>query len=304
MAIDRGTTITYTEHEGSIVLTSSDMPGDVDITLPFTGDLASVDPHWGSYIAAMAVQMGATTGLRGHVTSDIPAGAGLSSSAALECAIGLALGFDGTPLQLSQAARRAEHEATGVPTGIMDQLSIAAGVEGHATMIDCHSLEVTPSPIPDGIDIVVKFIVHRTLEGSAYADRVRECAEAEAEIGPLRLATVADTTAIDDELIRRRARHVISENQRVRDFAAALAASDFVNAGRIMRVGHFSLSHDFGTSTPVMDAAVAAVDALPGVYGTRMTGGGFGGCIVALAEPGAVTDGWVVTPSAGARHLS
>lgn len=303
MAIDRGTTITFTEHDGSVALTSSDLAGEVEVALPFTGDPASVDPHWGSYIAAMAKQIGATAGLRGHVTSDIPAGAGLSSSAALECAIGLALGFDGTPLELSQAARRAEHEATGVPTGIMDQLSIAAGLQGHATMIDCHSLEVTPYRVPDGIDIIVKFIVHRTLEGSAYADRVSECARAEAEIGPLRLATVADTAAIVDDVIRRRARHVISENQRVRDFAEALTASDFAEAGQIMRDGHTSLSEDFGTSTPLMDAAVAEIDALPGVYGTRMTGGGFGGCIVALAEPGAVTDGWLVIPSAGARHL-
>ncbi len=86
----------------------------------------------------MAQELGATRGLTGHLVSDIPAGAGLSSSAALECAIGLALGFDGTPLELAQIARRAEHSATGVPTGIMDQLCIAAATDGHATLIDCH----------------------------------------------------------------------------------------------------------------------------------------------------------------------
>lgn len=304
MAIDRGTTITYTDHGHSIVLTSSDVAGELTIDLPFTGRSAEVEPHWGAYVAAMAREVGATSGIRGHIVSDIPAGAGLSSSAALECAVGIALGFEGTPLELSQAAQRAEHEATGVPTGIMDQLSIAAGIEGHATMIDCYTHEVTPCVIPPGLDIVVKFIVHRTLEGSGYADRVAECARAEAEIGPLRLATPADAETIADDLIRRRARHVVTENQRVRDFAAALRSGDFVEAGRIVSEGHASLRDDFHVSTPVMDAAVAELDALPGVHGSRMTGGGFGGCIVALAEPGAITDGWSVSASAGARLLS
>lgn len=304
MAIDRGTTITYVDNGNSIALTSSDVAGELSIDLPFSGPSTAVEPHWGAYVAAMAREVGASSGIRGHIVSDIPAGAGLSSSAALECAVGLALGFEGTPLELSQAAQRAEHEATGVPTGIMDQLSIAAGIEGHATMIDCHTYEVTPCVIPSGLDIVVRFIVHRTLEGSAYADRVAECALAEAEIGPLRLATRSDVESIADDLIRRRARHVTTENQRVRDFAVALGASDFLEAGRIMQEGHASLRDDFETSTPVMDAAVAELDSLPGVHGSRMTGGGFGGCIVALAEPGAITDGWLVSPSAGARLLS
>ena len=304
MAIDRGTTLTYAAHDDSIELTSDDAPGPLSIPIPFEGDVAAVEPHWGSYIAAMATEVGGLSGLRGHVVSDIPAGAGLSSSAALECAVGLALGFDGTPLELAQAARRAEHRATGVPTGIMDQLSIASGVAGHATLIDCHSLEVTPHVVPDEIDVVVKFIVHRTLEGSEYADRVAECERAEAEIGPLRLATPDDAERIADDIARRRARHVVAENRRVRDFAAALAAGDYVTAGRIMTAGHESLRDDFDVSTTQMDAAVAGLDAHPGVFGTRMTGGGFGGCIVALCEPGAITDGWVVTASAGARHVS
>ena len=236
--------------------------------------------------------------------SNIPAGAGLSSSAALECAIGLALGFDGTPLALSQAAQRAEHRATGVPTGIMDQLAIASGVAGHATLIDCHSLEVSPHVVPDDIDVVVKFIVHRTLEGSEYADRVAECARAEAEIGPLRLATLDDVERISDDVAKRRTRHVVTENQRVRDFAEALAAGNYVEAGRIMTEGHVSLRDDFDVSTAQMDTAVADINGRPGVYGTRMTGGGFGGCIVAICEPGAITDGWIVKASNGARRIS
>ncbi len=303
MAIDRGTTITYTTLPDSIELTSADAPGVVSVALPFGGDPAAVDPHWGAYIAAMASEIGTQHGLRGHLVSDIPAGAGLSSSAALECAIGLALGFDGSPLELARAAQRAEHRATGVPTGIMDQLSIAAGIAGHASMIDCHSLEVTAHEVPDDIDVVVKFIAHRTLEGSDYTTRVGECRQAEALVGPLRLATIDDVERIADPVVRRRARHVVTENQRVRDFAVALDRRDYAEAGRIMIEGHASLRDDFEVSTPLMDAAVTEIGAQPGVYGTRMTGGGFGGCLVALCAPGAITEGWVVTPSAGARRV-
>ncbi len=304
MAIDRGTTLTYTGYDGSIELTSDAAAGTLSVPVPFVGDAASIEPHWGSYIAAMSREIGATQGLRGHLVSDIPAGAGLSSSASLECAIGLALGFDGTPLELSQAAQRAEHQATGVPTGIMDQLSIASGVAGHATLIDCHSLEVTPHVVPDEIDVVVRFIAHRTLEGSEYADRVAECTRAEDEIGPLRLATLDDVARISDEVARRRARHVVNENQRVRDFATALAAGGYAEAGRIMTEGHASLRDDFDVSTAQMDAAVERINAMPGVFGTRMTGGGFGGCLVAICEPGALTEGWVVEASDGARRVS
>jgi galactokinase len=184
----------------------------------------------------------------------------------------------------------------------MDQLTIAAGVEGHALLIDCGELTVTPSPVPAGVDVVVRFVAHRTLVGSAYAERVAECAAAEAVIGPLRTATAADTARIEDPVVRARARHVIDENQRVRDFAEALAAGDLAAAGRLMREGHASLRDLYETSTPVMDAAVEAWNATPGVYGARMTGGGFGGCIVALAEPGAIDDGWVVRAVAGASR--
>ncbi len=303
MAIDRGTTLTYTRGGDSIVLTSDDAEGTVEVGVPIVGAPDLVEPQWGAFVAAMAEQLGTTEGLRGHVVSDIPAGAGLSSSAALECAIGLALGFDGSPLELAEAAQRAEHRATGVPTGIMDQLSIAAGQQGHATLIDCHRLEVTPHPIPDDLEIVVRFVAHRTLVGSAYADRVAECVRAEQEIGPLRLATIADVDRIADETVRRRARHVVTENARVTEFANALQAGDYDAAGKLMTAGHDSLRDDFETSTPQMDTAVATAGALPGVFGARMTGGGFGGCIVTIGRRGAVTDGWVVAPSAGARRV-
>lgn len=304
MAIDRGTTIDFDVGGNAIELRSDAEDDAVRIELPVEVDPSAVTPRWGTYLAAMARELHATTGIVGTVTSTIPAGAGLSSSAALECAVGLALGFEGPPVELAQIAQRAEHAATGVPTGIMDQLCIAAARRGTATMIDCHTLEVTLVDVPDDIDVVVRFVAHRTLVGSAYADRVAECRAAEAVLGPLRSTTIDAIGAAElDEVVRRRARHVVTENQRVVDFAAALAAGDYPAAGALMVAGHRSLAHDFETSTPTMDRAVDELVASPGVYGARMTGGGFGGCVVAICEPGALTDGWVVAASDGARRL-
>jgi len=303
MAIDRGTTLSGTRRHGGVILTSDDAPGRVEIALPFVGDPASLDPRWASFVAAVAAELGATDGIEGHLRSNIPAGAGLSSSAALMCAVALALGFDGTPLELARHARRAEHAATGVPTGIMDQYCIAAAVAGHAMLIDCDDLSIEQVPVPDDIDIVVRFIAHRTLRGSAYRDRVEECARAEDEIGPLRSATAYEVNSITDPTARKRARHVVHENQRVRDFAAALRRADYPTLGNLLRASHASLRDEFDTSTPHMDAAVDELNAIDGVFGARMTGGGFGGCVVAICEPGALQDGWVVTASAGARVL-
>ena len=307
MAIDRGTTIAFEPDDERISLVSDAEADPIVIDLPVIGDPRTFTPQWGSYVAAMAREVGATAGIRGALRSDIPAGAGLSSSAALECAIGLALGFDGTPTDLALAAQRAEHAATGVPTGIMDQLCIAAAAEGHATMIDCHTLEITQVPIPTDIDIVVEFVAHRTLVGSAYADRVAECARAETVIGPLRNATLDDIERARhrlDDIAWRRARHVVTENERVRAFASALGDGDYDRAGRLMNTGHESLCADFETSTATMDDAVHRLASTAGVFGARMTGGGFGGCIVALCEPGSVTTGWLVHAARGAHHVN
>ena len=307
MAIDRGITLTARADPAVVHLTTDAAAGSVEIVLPVVGDVDAVTPRWGAYVAAMACEMRATTGLRGRLASDIPAGAGLSSSAALECVVGLALGFVGTAPDLARTARRAEHRATGVPTGIMDQLCIASATTGNATLIDCHLGTVEQVAVPDEIDVVVRFVAHRTLIGSPYADRVAECARAEDEIGPLRTATIDDVERIDDATIRGRARHVVTENQRVRDFAGALRRADYAELGRLMLDGHRSLRDDFDTSTEQMDAAVGSIAAREGVFGARMTGGGFGGCLVALCSPGALDDegdAWIVRASTGARVLS
>lgn len=301
MAIDRWTTIDFEERGTMVHLSSDDDPEPLsfDPAAPFDPNMT---PRWGRYVAAVASLVDSPRPIEGRVSTTIPVGAGLSSSAALEVAAALALGCTLPAPELAAMARRAEHLATGVPTGIMDQLCIASARQGHGTLIDCRTLDVTHVAIPDDVNIVVRFIAHRTLEGSEYADRVAQCRAAESIIGPLRDAVPTDLPRITDPVVRRRARHVVSENLRVTSFVDALHAGDHVLAGQIMTEGHRSLSADFGTSTAAMDAAVDDLLSRPGVFGARMTGGGFGGCVVALCEPDAAVDGWRVSP-VGAAHL-
>lgn len=294
MAIDRWTTIDFTDSpDQRVTFTSSGEQGTVDFDITAELDPA-MTPRWGRYVAAVASAMASPRPIHGVISTTIPVGAGLSSSAALEIAIALSFGFSGTALELAQLTQLAEHHATGVPTGIMDQLCIASARQGHATMIDCTSFKVTHVAIPEDVEFVVRFIAHRILQGSEYADRVAQCAQAESIIGPLRDATLTDIASISDTLIAGRAAHVITENQRVINFADALSHRDFLRAGQIMTDGHNSLAHLFGTSTTQMNTAVADMCAMPGVYGARMTGGGFGGCVVAMCAPGTHIEGWKV----------
>lgn len=297
MAIDLATTIEWEESDRLHLVSADDPePVDIDPRAPFD---SSMTPRWGRYVAAVASLMESPRGITGRVSTTLPVGAGLSSSAALEIAAALAMGFRGDPVALARMCQRAEHLATGVPTGIMDQMCIASAREGTATLIDCSTLAVRHVTVPDDAAVLVQFIARRTLEGSEYADRVAECARAESEIGPLRSAGLDDTARISDPVARTRARHVISENRRVEAFAAALDAGDCAGAGALMTESHRSLAGDFAVSTPIMDAAVARMLELPGVFGARMTGGGFGGCIVALIAHDAEGPGWRVHPSAG-----
>ena len=303
MAIDRWTTIEFEQSDNGIFLESANEEEAVSINTAQPFD-AAMSPHWGRYVGAVASLMESPRAISGRISTTIPVGAGLSSSAALEIAVALALGAELSATDLALLTQRAEHLATGVPTGIMDQLCIASARNGHGTMIDCRTLEVQHVPIPSDIKIVVRFIAHRTLVGSAYSDRVAECATAESLIGPLRDASLADVATIADSTIAARAKHVVSENARVRAFADALTSGDYITAGKIMTDSHHSLAEDFAVSNDLMDAAVRDMNETPGVFGARMTGGGFGGCIVALCDPDAVIDGWHVQPVAAAAHLS
>ena len=286
MAIDRHTTIEFERSDG-VLATSSNFDGEVRFDLPVV-DAAAVQPAWGRYIAGVAAAMSERNmtprGFTGAVATTVPIGGGLSSSAALEVAAALAFGINTDATTIAAVCRRAEHLATNVPCGIMDQLTSVAGVRDHALLIDCHSLDVTPIRIPESLAVWVVEISSRTLDGSEYPARVAQCAVAEREIGPLRLADVQSANRIVDPVVRARARHVVTENERVRQFAEALMAGDFRAAGQLMIASHASLRDDFATSTTQMDAAVEHYSQVPGVYGVRMTGGGFGGCIVVLAD--------------------
>jgi galactokinase len=199
------------------------------------------------------------------------------------------------------ACQRAEHLASGVPSGVMDQLASAGGQAGHALLIDCTSYDITPVALPGHVQLVVLHSGQsRTLAGSAYAERRAQCEEAERLIGPLRQATPADVGRLPDDVLRRRARHVVTENARVLAFVDALAHDDLAAAGRLMSESHASLRDDFEVSTPALDDAVARLTATPGVYGARLTGAGFGGCAVALADRSSAAPGWHLEAAGGA----
>jgi galactokinase len=316
MAIDRWTMFEIETGGGRISLRSEQMEGFVGLALAEVAEgwrCPTSVPDWGRYVAAAMIETGPSEGFVGEIRSTIPVGAGLSSSAAL--AVGLVMAMlpserfpdQLNPLEIAQIAQRVEHRATGVPTGIMDQLCIAGARAGHATLIDCARGAITHVPFEstEALQVQVLFVAHRTLEGSAYSDRVRECAEAESMIGPLVSARLSDLEEIESEVLRKRVRHVITENARVHAFAQAVASEHLHLAGEIMSESHRSLAEDYEVSTAEMDQVVASISALPRVWGARMAGGGFGGCVVAITEQGVEIPGaWTVAPVGSAEILS
>jgi galactokinase len=303
MAIHLGTTVEAERTGDEVRLTSDQEPQPAVVALD-GGEPRAVEPSWARYVAGVVAEVRPRTGLHGRVRSTLPLGTGLSSSASLEVAVACALGFNGSVLDLARSCQRAEQRACGVPCGIMDQLTSAAGRAGHALLIDCSGYSIRAIPHPAGIEVVA---VHsgqtRRLSGSAYAARKADCDEAARIVGPLRHASVADLTAIRDRRIRHRARHVVTENARVLAFAEAWQERALDAAGELMEASHVSLRDDFEVSTPALDALVEGLRHTPGVLGARLTGAGFGGCAVALAEPGALAIGWRLKAAGGARLL-
>jgi galactokinase len=307
MAIDLGTTIIGTREGDRLRLHSEQFDSDTDLRVPLQD--ARIQPDWARYIAAVAIEMNCTIGFHGVIDSTLPLGAGLSSSASLELATALALGFEGRPLELAFLGQRSEFTAVGVPCGLLDQLSSAFGRDGHALMIDFASVTVEPIPMPRGLEIIVVHSgVERALAGSAYAERRAACESAISIVGELRSCSTDDLDAITDPVIRRRAHHVVTECQRVTEARSALLGGDGILFGELMNASHRSLRDDFEVSTPVVDALVEHLVAIPGVHGARVTGAGFGGCVVAACEPGAIAEpaaitgrGWRVRASGPAR---
>jgi galactokinase len=302
MAIDRQVVVEGVDTPGSLVSLISDQdPAPARFPLP-VDSLDAIEPVWARRVAAIASGLGRETGFAGSVTSTVPIGAGLSSSGALGVGIALALGAAEslTRLEIALLCQRAQQAATGVPAGVLDEMASLHGMAGHAILLDCHDLATEAVPLPEEAEIVVRYVSHRTVAGSPYAERVAACHDAEQQIGPLRSATLEDVGTITDPALQARARHVVSENQRVRDCAAALREDDLGAAGALMTASHISLRDDYEVSTPALDEAVETLNAIEGVYGARLTGAGFGGCVIALTRPGVITDAWVMTAVDGA----
>ncbi len=307
MAIDLATTVEGTSGGDTVELRSDWTDAVARIPLDVQ-DPNALEPGWARYVAGVVAQLRPSIGFVGTVSTTLPVGAGLSSSAALEVAVALALGFEGPPLALARLCQAAEHAASGVPCGIMDQLASAAGMAGHALRIDCHTSVVTPVALPEDLEIMV---VHsgeeRSLAGSAYADRVAAVRAAEQIVGPLPLANAVQLSAIDDAVMRRRAHHVVTENQRVDELIDAVAQRDRAAIGRVLAASHASLRDDFAVSTARLDDLVAELTRTPGVLGARLTGAGFGGCVVAVVDAGtplpANRQAWRVRAATGARRI-
>jgi galactokinase len=273
---------------------------------------------WSDYVFGVAQQLvRAGVSVEGCdllIHSTVPTGGGLSSSAALEVSTALALLGDRAMdrLELAKLCQRAEREFVGMPCGIMDQYISLFGHEGAAVKIDCRSLEHEIAPLPDGLAIVaVNTMVKHELGSSAYRERVRECAEAVAvlrrhrpEVGSLRDVSRRELEVWREEmdpLVFRRAAHVTSEDERVEAFLEAGRRGDRAAMGRLLVASHRSLQHDYEVSCEELDFLVDTALALPGVYGARMTGGGFGGCTVNLVAAEAVA-GFESAIAAAYRH--
>ncbi|HWA74938.1 MAG TPA: galactokinase [Polyangiaceae bacterium] len=308
MAIERRTYVAAAPRSDRVVRVHSQNLGS-----DFSFDLDRPGPPqrgvWGDYVEGMAHALRArgipVAGADLLIESEVPAGAGLSASAALELSVGYALTVlagveppDRRMLALSGQA--AEHEYVGTLCGIMDQYISALGGAGQALLIDCRSLEPRAVPLsaPGTTIVICDTRVKHQLASSEYNKRHAECRAGVEGLKPalpgiraLRDVTVEDLERhghLLPELVRRRCRHVVSENARTLAAADALERGDLAAVGALMVASHRSLQHDFEVSCAELDVAVEAALAVPGVYGARMTGGGFGGCTVTLVETRAV----------------
>lgn len=303
MAIDRAIWVAARPRDDqAVVCHSLDFGQVVEFTL---GEVRENTAHkrseWHEYLRGVAwVLQGAGYELRGWegvMAGDIPVGAGLSSSAALEMAtarlFAAVSGLPWDPPAMAKLGQKAENEWVGVNCGIMDQMISALGKAGHALLIDCRSLETEVVPLPpDTAVVVLDTATRRGLIGSAYNERRAQCEEAARLFGVPALRDVSVETFEAhadrlDEVTRRRARHVITENARTLQAVEAMRRGDAVAMGRLMNESHVSLRDDFEVSSRELNQMVECALRQPACYGARMTGAGFGGCAVALVRAGA-----------------
>jgi galactokinase len=298
MAIERAVWIALRPRaDGRVSIYSLDFGETAEFAL---APLERGGPAWSEYLKATAwalAQSGlALNGWEGVMASDVPIGAGLSSSAAVELATARAFAavsdLDWEPGAMARLAQLAENRWVGVNCGIMDQMISAVGEDGHAVLIDCRSLETSPVPLPEEtVVVILDTATRRGLVDSAYNERRRQCEAAAAFFGVPALRDVSAAAfeagiADLDAPTARRARHVVGENARTLAAAEAMRVDDAAELGRLMNASHVSLRDDFEVSSPALDAMVEIARHHPGCHGARMTGAGFGGCAVALVDRG------------------
>jgi galactokinase len=263
------------------------------------GPISRSGTEWAEYVkgVAWALQEAGHTlkGWEGVMSGEVPRGAGLSSSAAVELAVQRAFaavsGLPWKPSEMALLGQKVENKWIGVNSGIMDQMIVAGGRKNHALLIDCRDLALQPVPLPSGAVVVVLDTgTRRGLVDSAYNERRSQCEEAARFFGVKALRDVnAQTFSARqselDPLVRRRARHVITENDRTVQAAEAMRAGDLARLGQLMDASHASLRDDFEVTNDALNTIVSLARAHPGCFGARMTGAGFGGCAVALVAP-------------------
>jgi galactokinase len=301
MAIDRYTAIAFRERDDR-VLHAAAAAFPEQRKVPLDGLEPGIE-GWTGYVAGVAWALERAghpvKGLDLLVDGDVPMGAGLSSSAALELATARALaaasGIEWDPVAMAKLGQKAENEFVGMNCGLMDQLASAACQEGCALLLDCRSLESEPVELPDDVRVVVMDTgARRELVGSAYNARRASCETAvgvlrrhRAEVRALRDVTEGQLEAVREELddeSYRRARHVVVENLRPVAFAAALRGGDLSGAGRLMNDSHASLRDLYEVSSPELDRMTELARGHSACHGARLTGAGFGGCAIALVD--------------------
>ena len=304
MAIDRAIWLGIRpRQDGRVQAHSLEQPDSCDFALD---NLRHAEGGWAEYPKGMTKMLQDVghelVGWEGVVASDIPMGSGLSSSAALEMAVGLAFstvsGFAFDGMEMARLGQRAENEWVGARTGIMDQMISANGKEGSALLIDCRDLSSQPIALPQGVAILVMDTMtrhdHRT---SGYGERRASCEAAALAFDVSHLRDL-DCEAFESLAIRielddvglKCARHVVSENARVLEAAEAMRKADENRLGALMDASHESLRDNFRVSNEQLDTMVAIARAQPGCFGARMTGGGFGGCAIALVDQARVDE--------------
>ena len=320
-ACDRDVLAATEPLDGRVEFVSLDVPGEVAFELEDIGPLEGWGRYVGAVVEALRQAGEPVAGVRGVLSSTVPVGAGLSSSAALEAAIAMSVcGHVPDPKVL----QRAEHLAVGVPCGVMDQVAVLHGRSGHAIRLDCAAVTWEHVPVGDGIGfVVVDTRTRRSLDDGRYAQRRQEVeaalAEARRRLGtpdPL-TATAADVRRLRlDEPLDRRLRHVVTECRRVADATDALRDGDVRTLGELVAASQASLRHDLDVSSPDLDRAVAVATATDGCMGARLVGAGFAGCVLAVVHADEATavatsivatlgdaDAYEVVPSDGAGPL-